>query len=290
MGSHIASNPSFDMRTAEETSIAMIHNPQNGRIGDYRLMRKNADFLERLAGVMGLAYMKVLKVNASEMRDIMDEETWYVGGKALVKAGFADEIINTTTPGKTKEAAYSEAEIHFKSVMEKVRLFEIKESDFEKVAALVKDYDPSKFNSQNQKQQTQLNSPQPAAGGNNNNQEDVLMDLKELKEKHPEIYAEAIKAGQDEEKSGRAERVKALLEMKKRKDFEGIPEISERIDEGIEKDESVQTVELGVFALFKKDGILAAMDTNNIGDINPPIGGSVSGEAAASKKDDKGEF
>ncbi|MCK5610868.1 ATP-dependent Clp protease proteolytic subunit, partial [Candidatus Pacearchaeota archaeon] len=27
MGSHIASNPSFDMRTAEETSIAMIHNP-----------------------------------------------------------------------------------------------------------------------------------------------------------------------------------------------------------------------------------------------------------------------
>lgn len=280
MGSHLVVNPAFDLRTVELTSMGMIHNPQNGRIGDYRLMKKNADFLERLTGVMAIDYSKTMKNSMSETRDIMDSETWYVGGQALIDAGLADEMVNSNSK-ETKEAAFTKSELRFKSVMGKVKNHEITEDEFEKAIAMV---------DKTQQNQTQLNSLQPAAGGNNNNQEDVLMDLKELKEKHPEIYAEAIKAGQDEEKTGRAERVKALLEMKKRKDFEGIPEISERIDEGIEKDESIQSVELGIFAVFKKDGILAAMDTNNIGDINPPTGGSVSGEPAASKKDDKGEF
>lgn len=115
------------------------------------------------------------------------------------------------------------------------------------------------------------------------------MDLKELKAKHPDIYAEimneGLKAGTDQEK----ERVKNLLEMKHKKDFEGIQAIHDRIDEAIEKGESVQDVHTAINAMSMKGGpIAAALDTNSIGDINPPIDGSVSGEEG--KSNDKGEF
>lgn len=313
MGSHIYSNPSFDLRTVEQASIGMIHNPINGIIGDYNEMRKNADFLDRLAGVMAFSYSNVMGDSTKKTRSIMDEETWYVGGQAIIDSGLADEMTNNNVK-ETKESAFAKSELRFKSVMKKVREHEITDAEFQQVAAIVKNHEnqretiiipddmqgnyhdttgmnvgsPNGSNDHPIPGLTGLPRTQPANGGNNNNQEVVIMNKDELKEKHPEIYAEvkkeAMTAGINQEK----ERVKSLVEMKKKKDYEGIEIIQNRIDEAIANGESVGDVNAAIVALSFKNGVAAAMDTNDIGDLNSGGSGSVSGEEA--KSHDKGEF
>jgi len=268
MGSLISSNNVFDIVTVEDTSSYMIHNPLMAVYGDYQEMEKGANFLKRLANMFVPIYAKRSKKDDKEIKKMMDAESWLFG-KEIVDAGFADELIKTES-NIDRNSAVAVAELNFKAVAKKVRELEIKDSDYQKVAAVFETEKPEP------KKEPEKQSTEPAPSGKNN-QEDELMNINELKDKHPEIHAEAIEAGKSQEK----ERVNSLLEMKKRKDFESIQAISDRIDEGIANGETMQSVELGLFALLRKDSIKAEMDSKEIGDIDGGSGEpTVSGEKA----------
>jgi ATP-dependent protease ClpP protease subunit len=276
MGSYLAANPAFDMVTIEDNATWMIHNPLMGVIGDYQEMEKGADFLKRLAALMATPYSKRSGKPVKEIREMMDSETWLFG-KEIIKAGFADEIISTENK-KSKATALTESEINFKAIKKKIQETEMKDSDFEKIAAMTKDFD-NKVD-KNDVSNNNEHAIKPATSGENNKQE-CNMSIKtidDLQKELPEIHAEAIKAGRDQGINEEKERVKSLLEMKAKKDFEGIEMIHNRIDEAISSGETVGDVKLAIHAMSLKGDVQAAMDTNEIGDIDTPDKDTVSGE------------
>jgi len=263
MGSYIAANESFDLVTVEDNATHMRHNPIMGVYGDYQEMKKGADFLERLAIMMAPVYANRSGQTMEDARSDMDSETWLFG-KEIVDAGFADELIKTKST-KNKASSIASAELKLKNVMTKVRETEIKKDDFDKAYAMMKEIEipePAKIEP----------AKQPAISGKNNQEEKSIMNIDELKKEHPEIHAEAMLAGVDQEK----ERVNSLLEMKSKKDFEGIPEISDRIEEGIKNGETINAVEIGVMAILKTPGKMASVESP--GDIDTGEDLSISGE------------
>ena len=109
------------------------------------------------------------------------------------------------------------------------------------------------------------------------------MTVDELKKDHSDVHTAIMSAGESDgfKKGIEAEqgRVKSLIEMKKRKDFEGISMIHERIDEAIEKGESIADVQMAIVAMSLKGGaVSAALDSNEIGKINSGNDTTVSGE------------
>lgn len=272
--SYIASNPAFDLVTIEDNATYMIHNPIMGAIGDYQEFETAVEHLKRLAAMVAGPYAQKSGKNIKEIRQMMDKTTWFYG-KEIIKAGFADEVI-TTKKSKSKESAIAENEIMLKQLKKKIQEAEMKDDYFEKIAAIASV-------SENIIDNTNImshcdNGDSTANGGENNNNAEAIMDSKELLSKHPEIHAEIMKAGEDKGKADEKERVKSLLEMKKKKDFDGIEMIHDRIDEGIANGETVQAVELGIMAILKKNDVKAAIDTNDIGDIKQPSTKTVSGE------------
>jgi len=111
-----ASMASVIALAGETVSIAdnawfMIHNPWTFMLGDYNDLRKEADLLERMSGVMAESYQKKSGNKTEDIKTWMDEETWF-SGKEAVEAGFADNVtgemgesakFNTSLFGKTPD-------------------------------------------------------------------------------------------------------------------------------------------------------------------------------------------
>lgn len=80
-------------RNASEVTIAdgslfMIHNPWSGVIGDAKTMRKEADVLDKLGGDLVKAYADRTGIDAAQLAQMMDEETWLTADEAVAQ-GFA---------------------------------------------------------------------------------------------------------------------------------------------------------------------------------------------------------
>jgi hypothetical protein len=119
--------------TASENSIVMIHNPWTFTWGDYRDLKKEADYLEKLAALYG---------SVKDIRAAMDEEAYYVG-KEIQDMGFANDfenISNTETENEPgTEFAASEKNkmiINAKFAFDKTKDASAYHSDFEKAVAL----------------------------------------------------------------------------------------------------------------------------------------------------------
>jgi ATP-dependent protease ClpP protease subunit len=265
MASFLAEGEFWDIVTVEDISSWMMHNPAMFVEGDYRVMNDSADYLERLSALYGETYSKRSKKSEKEIRKMMDKTT-YLFGKEIVEAGFADEVL-ATTEDKNKDSAIAQMQLKYNSVMEKFQQVKMKNDDIKKAVASI-------ANIEQQKMQ------QPATSGENIIQEDVkVKDITELKEKFPGIHDATMQAGEDKERA----RVKSLVEMKKRKDFESITPIMERIDEGIEKGETVESVFAGISALLMKNSVQASMESP--GNINTGSAGTMSGETSSQFED-----
>lgn len=280
MMSYISSSSSFDLVTVEDNATYMIHNPVSGVYGDYQDMEEMSDFLKRLAGLMSMEYIKRSGKTKSEVLEMMDKTTWIIGGQEIVDAGFADEVMKTEN-NIDKAKAYAINELKFKAVMKKVREREINEKDFNRVAAMITD-------EKNINKKT--NSTQSADGGNNSQEEFIMKDSEELKSKNPEIHAEVMKAGEDQEKQREQARKDALYAMKEKDDFKGIKAIHDRIDQAIKGTETIEDVNVAIVALSMKKDNSAAIDSNEIGDIDSGDSVTVSGEAAKDPKDLKAKW
>lgn len=96
-----------DERVMNELSLLMIHNPWTCTTGNADDMKKQADVLEQITGVLMAAYEKT-GLSADEIKDMMDAETWMNADDAKDK-GFATEIQEVAEP--KQPAASTRAEV-----------------------------------------------------------------------------------------------------------------------------------------------------------------------------------
>jgi len=74
-----------------DTAFMMIHDPWSGVMGNAEDMRKQADVLDKLKKAIVLAYVKRTGLDASNVEEMMAEETWMSAAEA-VDLGFADKV------------------------------------------------------------------------------------------------------------------------------------------------------------------------------------------------------
>lgn len=77
--------------TAAKNSLIMIHNPEVYAGGDSEELRKMADIMDKMKGVIVDAYISKTGKSAEELSAAMDEETWMTAEEAK-DFGFVDEI------------------------------------------------------------------------------------------------------------------------------------------------------------------------------------------------------
>ena len=94
-----ASAASFIAMAADEVKIAragffMIHNAWTGMYGNRNDMRDVADFLEQIDSTIADIYHVKSGLDAAELSEQMDKETW-INGKQAVETGMADSFLDS---------------------------------------------------------------------------------------------------------------------------------------------------------------------------------------------------
>jgi ATP-dependent protease ClpP protease subunit len=144
-------------------SMMMIHNPASGVLGYYEAseLRKIADTLDSIKESIMDVYAGKCGKKKDEIATLMDEETWLTASEA-VDLGFATE----TDTSISYEASLDKSCLIVNGVS-----FDMK--DFKHMPKIAN---------------TQRKSSNKALPTHPQNKEESLMDLKELKEKHPDLY------------------------------------------------------------------------------------------------------
>jgi len=83
---------SMDRRMASEASIFMTHNCWTFAMGDRHALRKLADEMENIDGMMAETTAKKSGKTVEEIKAIQDAESWYTATEA-VNEKFADELV-----------------------------------------------------------------------------------------------------------------------------------------------------------------------------------------------------
>lgn len=117
MGSYIMM--AGDIKKAHDDASFMIHNASTLSFGDHRDLRKTADVVESLSGMLSKAYARQSGKPLDEIQGLMDAETWLFGDEILA-SGFVDEIIQTEKP-EDKEEAVAFQKLVFLDCIEKLK-------------------------------------------------------------------------------------------------------------------------------------------------------------------------
>lgn len=83
-----------DRRIMNDSSLLMIHNAWTFASGNAAELRKQADDLDKINDASVKAYMAVANIEESEIREIMDGESWLAPEEAK-EIGLATEIVET---------------------------------------------------------------------------------------------------------------------------------------------------------------------------------------------------
>lgn len=137
MMSLITSGEFWDIVTVEDISSWMNHNPSNYAEGDYRVMESNTDYLRRLANLYAGVYSARSGKSEREVKAMMDKTT-FLYGKEIVEAGFADEVLETTTE-KNRDSMLATMQLKYETTMEKIKQIKFKNEDIKKAAAKLED-------------------------------------------------------------------------------------------------------------------------------------------------------
>lgn len=73
-------------------AMLMIHNAAWGCYGDAQALRASADTIETISVTVGEIYVKRAHIDATELKGLMDAETW-MGGEEAVERGFATKTV-----------------------------------------------------------------------------------------------------------------------------------------------------------------------------------------------------
>lgn len=256
--------------TVNENSIFFIHNPWNYTWGDYKAFKKEADYLERLAKVCGLAYSAVSELDIKKIRDAMDEETYYIG-QEIVDAGFANDfeaLYAGSEDAADRDVLITQAQLKMEAVMKASRE-KCKPGELEKAVAMLGDNFEKNILGEGRGSGSQPNAaketsaPQPPAINKNSgdepsakNQGGGIMTLQELMAKHPDLYNEVLALGATQALEKERKRVNAHLKIGKES---GALELAAQF---IQEDKSIQDDD--VFAEYRT----AAMKNQHIENRN----------------------
>lgn len=186
---------SGDTLKFKSNSTVMLHNPLNCCCGDYIAMEKNADLLKRFSALYANKFVEKGIFKEKEIRSIMDATTYFIGAEELSIIG--EVIQSDKSEPQDRETAMALAQEHIKTCEAKMRA--AANEDFERIAALL----PTNIQA-NIQANAQPNLQANNTNNNSNNivqneKEKEIMDLNELKEKYPEIHAQALKDGAQKE-------------------------------------------------------------------------------------------
>jgi ATP-dependent protease ClpP protease subunit len=265
--------------TVSDNSIVMIHNPWTYTWGDYRELKKEADYLEKLAALYGSVHAAVSGKSEKDIRAAMDYETYYVG-KEIQDAGFAndfDVISETETDtdpdseiaASTKNNLIINAKFAFDKTKEKSREAKTKDAsayhgDLEKAVAL-------------------YSAPKPPAAKNASDGEKILLGgymkltpeelLAQNKELYDAVFALGEKAGYEKEKT----RVSAHLILGKKAGSLALA--AKHIEAGVSTNDEV--VQAEYLAARMDAGHIENRNADNVGDVH------TGGEAGGANDDAK---
>ena len=210
-------------RTAENNAIFMIHNGSGLAIGDHRAMFKFGTHLDSLTNIIAKEYALKSETDLAEIRAAMDETTYYYGDE-IKEAGFVHEMVGDAEPEDRAEAV-AMAELMIEECHKKVNTPELVKKDMAALATMMAD-EPTlqkivDIPTEIEKIMTDylvVKAKLDKIENNQQTQEVTIMNLAELKEKHPELYKEIVALGLAEGLTeGVAQeraRVKTLVEMR----------------------------------------------------------------------------
>lgn len=193
-----------DRVIVEDNAVMMIHNAQGITVGDHNEMQKYGNILKGLSGLLANAYSRFTGKSRREIDDMMDAETWLYG-EEITAAGFAHETIAAPEPTDTtaqgRAEATAAARLHFASINQRMTFAQASvKSDLSLAAAMAA----------GEIGNISGDSPPPPR---KNSTKEQTMDLKTLKEKHPELVAaitdEATAGFTDQLTAARTEGAKA---------------------------------------------------------------------------------
>lgn len=99
------------------TAMVMVHNVSAGVRGDYHVMDKESEILQKANKAIAAAYMAKTGMTEQEALEIMDQETWLTAQEAVDK-GLIDEIAGSQN---LKLVAAYQSPLLPQSVIDKVR-------------------------------------------------------------------------------------------------------------------------------------------------------------------------
>lgn len=254
-----------DSLTFKPNATVVLHNPWNCCCGDYKAMKKAADVLERFAALYANKFVEKGIFTEKEIRSIMDEETYFIGEKDLIKLGNIDKTDSKAESELDRETQIALAQENIKTCQAKLRQAEI--YDYDKVAALISqpktiqagiggnksphglsDKDGSNVRSS----ETQIVSTVQKKG-------EEKMDLNELKTQNPDVFAQAVNIGSQQEQA----RINALMQF--------IDVDKETVCEAIANGKSIKDDEIQAKFLKAKinASTVAQMEKENPTDVNP---------------------
>lgn len=192
-----------DSVAVEDNAVWMIHNPFMIAMGDYRDMQKTADLLDGIANVIVSGYERKTGKSKSELRAMMDAET-YLYGEEISDAGFADSVIPAGEGAESKEEAVAMARSVYHIAAERMKQEAEKESA-DDIAALLQ-FTPEAIKAEvTPVVDREIESAAHEAG----KLEEAPMDMEQLKNEHPDLYAAIKGEGREEERARVSRLIKA---------------------------------------------------------------------------------
>lgn len=240
-------------------ATVVLHNPWNLCVGDYKAMKKNANVLERFSALYANKFVEKGLFSEKEIRDIMDEETFFIGETDLKRLGDIDKTDAKADAGEPdREMQIALAQENIKQCQARLKQAEF--NDLERVAALIPENKTkiqagsglSDKTGATFVRQSVENEVQQEKG-------EKTMDLQELKSQNPDVYAQAVKNGEEKNQK----RINALMEF--------IDVDKDTVIQAIADGKSIQDEE--VYAKLLKAKInastVAQMEKENPDDVNP---------------------
>ena len=226
-----------ETRTAEKNAVFMIHNGRGLAIGDHIEMFKFGSHLKSLSGIIAKEYSEKSGISLEDISKAMNRTTYYYGDE-IKEAGFVHEMVGDAEP-EGREDAVAFAELMYEDCQSKISKPEKVKKDLAALSVMMDDFEKKPSDN---KQKPILKEP-----------EEIIMNLSELKEKHLDIYNEAVALGSaqgvedgitkgvDQERA----RVKMLTEMRVK-----FPKTHSQkvIDRAIAEDHDFNTLTLNLMA------------------------------------------
>lgn len=176
--------------------MIMIHNAWGFAVGEAKELRAAADVLEKMCEIAVKVHSQRTGTSEDEVRKMMEETTYLTASEAL-EFGFIDEIIEYEGTKDIPELDEENKMLYIAGQQMNINKFEQSSMFMQKATGLVS-LGYMKLKNKNQE------TPKG---------EEELKSLAELKEKHPDIYKQAVDEGKNEGITEERARMQAIDEV-----------------------------------------------------------------------------